>query len=113
MATVSVSQRVSNVTTWPTSAVGRLYFSNQAETEWYSCSATSIIADSPNAVWTAAHCLHSASGGDAGWYRNHIFVPAVSGSTLPYGYFPGVNLIAHNEFISGDPTEDKTLTWGS
>lgn len=98
-AAVSRSQRVSNVTAWPTSAVGRLFFSNQAETAWYSCSATSIVTDSPNAVWTAAHCLHGPAG--PGWFTNYIFIPADSGSDIPYGYFQGVNLIAHNEWTSG------------
>ncbi|MFV2028176.1 hypothetical protein O7543_17205 [Solwaraspora sp. WMMA2080] len=109
LATVSVSQRVSNVSSWPTSAVGRLFYSNQAETQWFTCSGTSISTNNQNSVWTAAHCLHAGSGGSAGWYRNFIFIPAYSFSSNPYGWFTGVSVLAHNDWTNGGDTTSSDM----
>lgn len=34
-----------------------------------------------NLVWTAGHCVHA--GGEGGWYRNIVFVPAYNSRALP------------------------------
>lgn len=107
--TVSVSQRVSNVAAWPTSAVGRLFYSSQDGSQWFSCSATSIASSTGNAVWTAAHCLHAGSGGDSGWWANHIFIPAYGLGSNPYGWFFGVSLIAPSDWTSGADVYDSDM----
>ncbi|MFV2103964.1 trypsin-like serine peptidase [Micromonospora sp. LOL_024] len=81
--------------------MGSLFFSNQAGTVWSHCGATSIASTHGNAVWTAAHCLHSGSGGNAGWFSNHIFIPGYTAGMDPYGWWFGVSLIAPNSFING------------
>ncbi|MFI6231112.1 hypothetical protein ACIBCR_27815 [Micromonospora echinospora] len=108
-ATVSVSQRVSNPAAWPTSAVGRLFYSNQAETEWYTCSGTSIVSTGGNAVWTAGHCLHQGSGGNSGWMANHVFIPAYGFNSNPYGWFFGVSIIAPSAWTDGADLEGSDV----
>jgi V8-like Glu-specific endopeptidase len=109
-ATVSASQRVSNVSTWPTSAVGRLYFMNEAETEWFTCTATAISTRNKNAAWTAGHCLHRGSGGNAGWFTNHIFIPAYDGrGSNTYGWWYGASLIASDAWTNRGDTKDSDM----
>lgn len=67
---------------------------NREETEYYSCSATSIVSRTRNAVWTAGHCLHRGSGGGAGWYANHVFIPAYERNSNPFGWWYGASLLA-------------------
>ncbi|MCM1973943.1 serine protease [Streptomyces sp. G1] len=66
-----------------------------------------------NLVWTAGHCVHA--GGDGGWYRNIVFVPAYNdlgksetdlanaGSTqiAPYGNWWADWASTSNEWIQG------------
>ncbi|MFV2111728.1 trypsin-like serine peptidase [Micromonospora sp. LOL_025] len=106
---VSVSQRVSNTYVQPQSAVGRIFFSNQAETEFYTCSGTSITSTTRNAVWTAAHCLHQGSGGEAGWFANHVFIPAYSNGSDPFGWYFGLSIIASNDWINGGDLKDSDM----
>jgi V8-like Glu-specific endopeptidase len=74
---------------------------NQAETEFYSCSATSIASNTKNAVWTAGHCLHEGSGGSAGWFTNHIFIPAYETNSNPFGWCYGISLLATAGWTNG------------
>lgn len=108
-ATVSVSRRVSNVAAWPHSAIGRLFYSSQDESQWFSCSATAIVSNGRNAVWTAGHCLHQGSGGDAGWRANHIFIPAYGFNSNPYGWWYGVSLLATNGWTDGGDLYDADM----
>ncbi|MEV7861648.1 hypothetical protein AB0O86_23155 [Streptomyces hirsutus] len=56
--------------------VGKVFFDSPEGTS--VCSGT-VVKDvnhpgRSNLVWTAGHCVHA--GGDGGWYRNIVFVPA-------------------------------------
>ncbi|MDD5273893.1 MAG: trypsin-like serine protease, partial [Methylovulum sp.] len=63
---------------YPNSATGKLYFNIGSLT--YVCSASLI---KPGVIVTAAHCV--ASFGNSSFYSNWLFVPALDGSTAPYG----------------------------
>ncbi|MEV4707809.1 hypothetical protein [Actinoplanes sp. NPDC049316] len=106
-AAVTASRRVSNVAAWPMSAVGRLFYTDATETEWFACSATSIATNNRNSVWTAAHCLHAGPGGD--WRRNHVFIPAYSNNSNPYGWWYGVSVLALDSWIEDRDYESSDL----
>lgn len=64
-------------TTYPYSAVGKLFFSKPGGGN-YVCSA-SVIAN--RIVVTAGHCVHS--GTSAGYYTNFLFIPAFRDGAAP------------------------------
>ncbi|MDQ1012984.1 V8-like Glu-specific endopeptidase [Streptomyces sp. V4I23] len=45
----------------------------------YNCSASVIVSNTKNAVWTAVHCLHGGKGG--AFYKNFVFLPGYNGVT--------------------------------
>ncbi|MCA2218437.1 trypsin-like serine peptidase [Jidongwangia harbinensis] len=109
-ATVSVSQRVPNPRARPTSAVGRLYFQDAKEEGYYTCTATAITSRNKNTAWTAGHCVHRGSGGESGWYRNHIFIPARDGyDTGPYGYWYGSRTLVPTAWPTRGDTKDSDM----
>jgi len=63
---------------YPFSAAGKLYFNISGST--YICSASLI---KKGLVVTAAHCV--ANFGKQQWYSNWQFIPALYGTTAPYG----------------------------
>jgi V8-like Glu-specific endopeptidase len=70
---------------YPFRTVGKLFFKD-ATGAGYMCSASVI---KPGVVLTAGHCVHSGSGGTAGWYNSFEFIPGYRkvGATeyRPYG----------------------------
>ncbi|WP_367320413.1 serine protease [Streptomyces sp. HUAS ZL42] len=95
--------------------VGKVFFDSPEGT--MVCSGT-VITDvnhpgKSNLVWTAGHCVHA--GGDGGWYRNIVFVPAyndlgksearLSNATAeeiaPYGNWWADWASTSNEWIQG------------
>jgi V8-like Glu-specific endopeptidase len=71
--------------TYPSSAVGKLFFKDSAGNA-YICSGSMIR---PGVVLTAGHCVHKGSGGSAGFYNSFTFVPGYSRvgltETRPFG----------------------------
>ena len=65
---------------FPFRTVGRLFFLVPGGTA--TCSGT-VIA--PRLVLTAGHCIHSGTGGSAGFYSDFIFVPAYRQASAPFG----------------------------
>jgi V8-like Glu-specific endopeptidase len=65
---------------YPYRAVGKLFFTASGGN--YVCSASVI---KPRLVLTAGHCVHSGSGGNAGFYSNFLFIPAFRDGSNPYG----------------------------
>ncbi|MPY61933.1 trypsin-like serine peptidase [Streptomyces spongiae] len=66
---------------WPNTATGKLFFKTPQGGK--VCSASVIVSDTKNAVWTAAHCLHG--GKDSGFYTDFKFVPAYAKRDAPWG----------------------------
>jgi V8-like Glu-specific endopeptidase len=70
---------------YPSSAVGKLFFRDQAGNA-YICSGSMI---KPGVVLTAGHCVHSGNGSASGWYNSFTFVPGYSRvgttETRPFG----------------------------
>jgi V8-like Glu-specific endopeptidase len=69
---------------FPGVAVGKLFF----RTPSGSSSCTASVVSGNNVVVTAAHCCHGGPGG--GWYGDWSFAPALRGSDVPFGVFPGL-----------------------
>jgi V8-like Glu-specific endopeptidase len=65
---------------YPYRTVGKLFFTIGSTD--YVCSASVIQR---RVVVTAGHCVHSGSGGQAGFFRNWIFVPSYRDGTAPFG----------------------------
>ncbi|MBT2423424.1 hypothetical protein J7F01_41335 [Streptomyces sp. ISL-22] len=80
--TVSRSVRVANELAWPYRATGKLIFDTPKGGA--NCSASVIVSNTKNAVWTAAHCLHSGKGG--AFYKNFLFLPGYNG-LAPYHWW--------------------------
>ncbi|MGW2049035.1 trypsin-like serine peptidase [Streptomyces sp. NPDC001858] len=95
--------------------VGKVFFDSPEGT--MVCSGT-VVTDvnhpgESNLVWTAGHCVHA--GGEGGWYRNLVFVPAYNdlGKTeaqlrdakaaeiAPYGNWWADWASTSNEWIAG------------
>jgi hypothetical protein len=93
---VSRSERVSNSIAWPTRATGKLIFETpQGE---FNCSASVIVSNTKNAVWTAAHCLHGGKGG--GFYTNFVFLPGYQNGLPPYGWWFKDRVIAPSKWAN-------------
>jgi V8-like Glu-specific endopeptidase len=84
-AEVTRSERVPYSTSWPTVAVGELLIATNSDGDVASCSATSIVSSTKNAVWTAGHCLHQGAGGSSGFYKGFLFLPAYYKDNEPWG----------------------------
>ncbi|OQR58839.1 hypothetical protein B6E66_38380 [Streptomyces maremycinicus] len=80
--------------------VGKVFFDSPEGT--MVCSGT-VVKDvnhpgKSNLVWTAGHCVHA--GGDGGWYRNLVFVPAY-------------NDLGKSEAQLGDATASEIAPYGN
>ncbi|MFE7565518.1 trypsin-like serine peptidase [Streptomyces sp. NPDC057539] len=85
-AEIAVSQRVPLTTTYPMNVVGKLFAYDANGDEQVKCSASVIISDTKNTIWTAAHCVHRGDGsGAAGFYEHLIFIPAYKAGESPWG----------------------------
>jgi V8-like Glu-specific endopeptidase len=71
-------------TIYPNRTVGKLFFTDSTGTLEFVCSA-SVIRQ--RIVLTAGHCVHTGSGGTAGFHRNFLFVPAFRAGSAPLGRF--------------------------
>jgi V8-like Glu-specific endopeptidase len=79
---------------YPNRATGKLYFNIGTLT--YVCSASLI---KPGVIVTAAHCV--ASFGNSSFYSNWLFVPALDGSTAPYGQWTAKNAWVLTSYYNG------------
>jgi V8-like Glu-specific endopeptidase len=64
---------------YPYRTVGILFFS--INNQPYLCSASLI---NRRVIATAGHCVHSGSGGTAGFYSDWVFIPAYRDGTAPF-----------------------------
>lgn len=85
-------------TTFPTRAVGKLFFT-QPGVGNFICSA-SVFRH--RLILTAGHCVHRGSGGQGGFFTNFNFVPALRGNTAPYGQWGWAYVIVTNTWATGN-----------
>lgn len=78
----------------PYRATGKLYFKDGNST--YVCTASLIKR---GVIVTAAHCV--ASFGNKRFYSDWQFVPAMSGSTAPYGVWKGTQASVKTSYYDG------------
>jgi V8-like Glu-specific endopeptidase len=67
-------------TLYPYRAAGKLFFTGPGGGN-FVCSASAI---DNRIVVTAGHCVHSGSGGNAGFYTNFLYVPAFKNGAAPF-----------------------------
>jgi V8-like Glu-specific endopeptidase len=53
---------------------------------------------------TAGHCVHSGSGGAAGFYTNFIYIPAFRDGSAPYGTWTTTYVNVTNTWATGGDT---------
>lgn len=93
--TMRVDLSGSNPSGWyPYSAAGKLYFKDGAST--YVCSASLIKR---GVIVTAAHCV--AAFGQKRFYSNWVFVPALSGTSAPYGIWNAASASVKTSYYDG------------
>lgn len=85
-------------TTFPYSTVGKLFFTQPGAGD-FICSAAVIRA---RLLLTAGHCVHKGSGGSNGFFTNFNFVPALRGSTAPYGQWGWAYAIVTGTWANGN-----------
>jgi V8-like Glu-specific endopeptidase len=89
-------------TAYPYSAVGKLFFSAPAASGTpagnYQCSA-SVVGQ--RVILTAGHCVHSGRNGQAGFYTNFRFVPALRDGFAPFGTWTAVGLAVSGAWFFG------------
>jgi len=83
---------ISNVTRFPFSTVGKVYFTQRDGVapftpRNYVASAESI---GNYALFTAGHVVHNGSNRGDGWSYNVVFVPALNGAQRPFGTWTGM-----------------------
>ena len=64
-----------------------------------------------NLVWTAGHCVHA--GGNGGWYRNIVFVPAYNTSASPRRSWATPTRARSRRTATGGRTGPRPRTSGS
>ncbi|MFE4536576.1 trypsin-like serine peptidase [Streptomyces scopuliridis] len=85
-ADIAISQRVPLTTTYPMNLVGKLFSYDDQGNEAGTCSASVITTQTKSTIWTAAHCVHRGDkSGDAGFYKDLMFIPAYSNGASPWG----------------------------
>jgi len=90
-----------NYTTYPFTAVGKVFFSLGANN--YVCSGA--IVDS-NTVWTAGHCTFDSA---LGYATNFMFVPSYNNRAEPYGRYAARSLCAASGYQAGTMSFDYAL----
>jgi len=92
LSTLDFAVNPSSYSTYPYSAVGKLFFSQNGGS--YVCSAALIKG---HAIWTAGHCAHAGNNSAGGWSTNAVFVPQYY-----YGAAPLGNCYVQNWWVASD-----------
>ena len=66
---------------YPYDLVGKLFYQKQDGSSWV-CSGAVVR---PRLVLTAGHCVHRGSGGNTGFFKSFLFVPAHQQGNAPFG----------------------------
>ncbi|MEU6877278.1 hypothetical protein [Streptomyces sp. NPDC046712] len=85
---VAVAQDVPYSTSIPNVVVGKLFFTKPDGTNG-TCTASVIVSNNKNTLWTAGHCVHlGTGGGGTNWFTNIEFVPGYKGDGTAEGQRP-------------------------
>jgi hypothetical protein len=94
----------------PYRMVGKLFFVQNGQS--YVCSASSVVGNPRQIVFTAGHCIHdggliSPGNPDDGWSTNIVFRPAYRSGASPNGYYVADSRWARSGWTdNGNFTED-------
>ena len=96
------SGEVSSYSSYPFSAVGKLFFVTPRGRS--SCSASVIKG---NEIWTAGHCVHAGNGSSSGWFSDFVFVPQYRNGSAPCGQWEVADVVTSSAwFNSGSNDQD-------
>lgn len=88
---------------WQVNITGRLFFSTGSG-GYSSCTASAIVSNNKNSIWTAGHCMHGGKNG--GFYSNFVFAPGYD-ETAPWGFWP-----LRRGIVSSAWADDSDFLWG-
>jgi hypothetical protein len=95
--------------TFPISAVGKLYGHDPRTGGNFQCTASVTVGNANvlNVIWTAGHCV--ANGGHSYFYTNFLFCPQLRGTSEPVGCWSwdGAATVFTVWFKNGDLTRDE------
>ncbi|STX28661.1 V8-like Glu-specific endopeptidase [Legionella beliardensis] len=94
--------------TYPYRAVGKLFFTKPGQGD-FVCSA-SVIRH--RVIVTAGHCMHSGSGGAAGYHTNWIFIPAFRDGTAPYQVWTWAYALVSASWATGGGSVPNAADYG-
>lgn len=85
---------------YPYSTSGKIFFKDQSGAS-FVCSGSVI---KKRLIATAGHCVHAGSGGNSGYYRDIVYVPAYSsnGTQAPYGTWSASWFKATPSWVGGN-----------
>lgn len=108
-ADIAVAQDVPASTSIPNVVVGKLFYT-EPDGSAGACSASVIVSDTANTVWTAAHCVHLGDGsGDAGWFSNFQFIPGYKDGQEPWGVWVADREYAPTEWLEEGDSEESDM----
>lgn len=95
-------------TTYPFSAIGKLFFKQYGVS--YVCSASAIGL---RGIVTAGHCVHKGNNLSSGWSTNVVFVPAYRAGAAPYGQWAVTVLRTFTDWYARGTLGDFDHDWGA
>ncbi|RPH63303.1 MAG: hypothetical protein EHM81_00340 [Chloroflexi bacterium] len=95
----------SNVTNYPFSAIGKLFFNQGGYS--YVCSAS---VQGASGIVTAGHCVHAGNNKSSGWSYNVVFVPAYNNGSAPFGQWTVDALSTRTPWYK---SEEIRADWGA
>ncbi|WP_406515919.1 hypothetical protein OH809_30230 [Streptomyces sp. NBC_00873] len=105
---ITVAQEVPYSTSIPNVVVGKLLY-QKPNGDTGHCTASVIVSDTKNTVWTAGHCVHTGSGGAAGWFSNIRFIPGYKDGQQPWGEWVEDRKYAPSSYTEGGDQLESDL----
>ncbi|MDN0194539.1 hypothetical protein [Streptomyces sp. S.PNR 29] len=106
---IAVAQDVPASTSIPNVVVGKLFY-KAPDGQDHTCSASVIVSDTANTIWTAGHCVHLGDGsGEAGWSTDIIFVPGYKDGQEPWGVWVADRKYAPTQWIEDGDHQSADL----
>jgi V8-like Glu-specific endopeptidase len=105
---IAVAQEVPYTTSPAYSIVGKLFFTVPNSTTERRCSASVIVSNNRNTLWTAGHCAHLGDGsGSAGFMENMYFIPGYRDGNGPYGAWTVKYKVVNNDWMDNGDSFDS------
>ncbi|MFF8841453.1 trypsin-like serine peptidase [Streptomyces sp. NPDC015127] len=104
---IAVAQEVPYTTGPSYSIVGKLFFKKPGATTESKCSASVIVSNNRNTLWTAGHCAHLGDGsGSAGFMNDMYFIPGYRDGSAPFGAWSVKYKIVNDDWMNNGDSFD-------